>query len=50
LEIGIMLGFLALFIYVFFNRLAKAPLTPKNDPYLQEALHHHVEMHEEEAH
>ena len=50
LEIGIMLGFLALFVYVVFNQLAKAPLTPKNDPYLQEALHHHVEMHEEGAH
>jgi hypothetical protein len=42
-----MLGFLALFIYVVMTQLAKAPLTPKNDPYLEESLHHHVEMHEE---
>ena len=50
LELGTMLGFLALFIYVVMNQLSKAPLTPKNDPYLEEALNHHVEMHGEEAH
>jgi hypothetical protein len=50
LELGTMLGFLALFLFVVFNRLAKAPLTPKNDPYLHEALHHHVEMHGDEVH
>jgi len=50
LELGTMLGFLALFLFVVFNRLAKASLLPKNDPYMQESLHHHVEMHGEEAH
>jgi hypothetical protein len=50
LEIGTMLGFLAFFIYVVFNSLAKASLVPQNDPYLQESLHHHVEIHGEEAH
>jgi hypothetical protein len=42
LEIGTMLGFLALFLFVFFNSLAKAQLEPSNDPYLAESLHHHV--------
>lgn len=42
LEIGTMLGFLALFLYVGFSQLAKAPLIPRNDPYLGESLHHHV--------
>jgi len=43
LEIGIMLGFLAFFLYFVFQQLAKAPLLAKNDPYIQESLHHHVE-------
>lgn len=42
LEIGTMLGFLAGFLYFMFSRLAKASLTPQNDPYLEESLHHHV--------
>ncbi|HKK73709.1 MAG TPA: hypothetical protein VJ953_01445 [Saprospiraceae bacterium] len=42
LEIGIMIGFLAGFLYFVFSRLAKAPLRPKNDPFLIEAEHHHV--------
>ena len=50
LELGTMLGFLAFFIFVVFNRLTKASLIPKNDPYLQESLHHHVEIHGEESH
>ena len=37
LELGTMLGFLALFVYVVFNRLTKASLLPKNDPYLLKA-------------
>ncbi len=43
LELGTMLGFLSLFLYVFFNQLAKAPLIAKNDPYLEESLAHHIE-------
>ncbi|MCG8332104.1 MAG: quinol:cytochrome C oxidoreductase [Chitinophagales bacterium] len=50
LELGTMLGFLALFLFVVFNRLEKASLVPKNDPYLPEALHHHVELHGDDAH
>ncbi|HPQ20999.1 MAG TPA: hypothetical protein PK147_04065, partial [Saprospiraceae bacterium] len=42
LELGTFLGFLAFFLFVFFTFLSKAPLTPKNDPYLDESLHHHV--------
>ncbi len=42
LEIGTFIGFMGLFLLVFFTALAKAPLTPKNDPYIQESLHHHV--------
>ncbi|HMP29460.1 MAG TPA: hypothetical protein PKD85_07660 [Saprospiraceae bacterium] len=42
LEIGTMLGFLGLFCFIVFNALGKNALTPKNDPYLEESLHHHV--------
>lgn len=42
LEIGTMLGFLAFFLYVAFDRMTKASLTPKNDPYYAESAHHHV--------
>jgi hypothetical protein len=44
LELGTMLGFLAFFLFIVFNHLSKAPLMPKNDPYLGESLHHHVEQ------
>ena len=42
LELGTMLGFLALYLFVSFWRLSKAPLFPRNDPYAKEATHHHV--------
>ncbi len=42
LDLGVFIGFTALFIYVAFYHLSKASLQPKNDPYLEEALHHHV--------
>jgi hypothetical protein len=42
LEIGTFLGFGALFLFVFFTAFSKAALVPKNDPYLEESLHHHV--------
>lgn len=45
-ELGIFLGFCALFCYFIFLQLEKAALVPKNDPYLEETLHHQVEMHE----
>ena len=42
LEIGTFIGFLGLFLFFVFNKLEKAALVPKNDPYLEESLHHHV--------
>lgn len=42
LEIGTFLGFAALFVYFFLLQLAKAPLVPERDPYIDESLHHHV--------
>lgn len=42
LELGTMLGFLGFFGYFVFTTLSKSKLTPKNDPYIEESLHHHV--------
>lgn len=42
LELGTMIGFLCLFLFVFYNYLSKSNLVSKNDPYLSESLHHHV--------
>jgi hypothetical protein len=42
LEIGTMLGFLALFLYFVLLQLGKAALVPKNDPYMVESGHHSV--------
>jgi hypothetical protein len=36
-EILIFIGFLGVFLYMFFNNLAKRPIIPENDPYLKEA-------------
>lgn len=41
-DVGLLIGFLALFYTVTLYFLGKAALVPKNDPYLQESLHHHV--------
>ena len=41
-EIGLMLGFLAMFVATTLHFLSKAPLTPKKDAFLEESLHHHV--------
>jgi hypothetical protein len=49
-EIGTFLGFTALFIYVVFSQLEKAALLPKNDPYVEETLNHHVELHGDDHH
>jgi hypothetical protein len=52
-ELGIMIGFLSLFLFVFFSNLAKASLLPARDPYLEESLHHEtgalIESEQEEA-
>ena len=42
LELGTMIGFLCLFLFVFYTMLSKSSLVAKNDPYLSESLHHHV--------
>lgn len=39
-EIGIMLGFLSLFLFFVFTQLERASLVPLKDPYLEESLHH----------
>jgi hypothetical protein len=40
-EIGSILFFLGLFIFVVFTALTKAPLEPKNNPYIEESKHFH---------
>ncbi len=42
LEVGVMIGFLCLFLYVTLSSLSKANLIPKNDPYLEESIGHVV--------
>ncbi|MDR9486888.1 quinol:cytochrome C oxidoreductase [Salibacter sp.] len=41
-EIGMMLGYLGLFLFVVFNQLTKAPLVVKKHAFLEESLHHHI--------
>jgi len=41
-EIGTLIGFFGMFIYVVFNALSKVPIQVKNHPYLEESIHHHV--------
>jgi len=42
IEIGMFLGFAGLFALVVGNALTKASLVPKNHPFLDESIHHHV--------
>jgi hypothetical protein len=44
IEIGMMLGFLGLYLFVFFTSLTKASFLPKNDPYLDESEHHNYDV------
>ena len=46
IEIGVFLGFTAFFLFWVFNQMAKSPLLPLNDPYLEESLHHEVQAYE----
>jgi hypothetical protein len=39
-DLGVMIGFLSLFLFFFFNQLSKSSLVPMRDPYLEESLHH----------
>lgn len=40
-EIGSVLFFLGLFIFVVFSTLSKVPLTPKRNPFMEESKHFH---------
>jgi hypothetical protein len=42
IEAGMWLGYTGLFLGIVFFALSKAALIPKNHPYLEESLHHHV--------
>jgi len=42
IEIGIFLGFVGLFAYLSLNALSKVALAPKNHPFLEESVHHHI--------
>jgi Ni/Fe-hydrogenase subunit HybB-like protein len=43
IEIGMFLGYLGLYLFVTFSQMAKAPLqVGKNNPLLDESLHHHI--------
>jgi hypothetical protein len=46
-EIGIMLGFLSLFLFFFFSQLAKSSMVPLKDPFLEESLHHETGVYPE---
>ncbi|RFS22392.1 quinol:cytochrome C oxidoreductase [Chitinophaga silvatica] len=41
-EFGLGLGFVGLIIFLVSNQLTKAPLVPKNHPYLKESIVHHT--------
>jgi hypothetical protein len=41
-EFGTFIGFLGLFIHVVLRSLAKAPLIPRNHPFLKESETHHI--------
>ena len=41
-ELGMLLGYLGMFLFVVFNALTKAPLMVKNHPLLDESEHHHI--------
>lgn len=41
-ELGMWLGYAGLFTGIVFYALSRASLVPKNHPYLQESIHHHI--------
>ena len=42
LEIGTFMIFAAVYLLFVLNNLSKVPLFGKNDPMLEESLHHHI--------
>lgn len=47
-ELGVMIGFLCLFLFFFYRQLERAPLLPLKDPFLEESLHHSTGVYDEE--
>lgn len=45
LDLGIMLGFFSLLSFFVLGRLSRSPMIPVNDPFLEEAIHHHTGAH-----
>lgn len=41
-EIGTFLGFASLFAFIVSRALASASLVPRNHPYLEECMEHHI--------
>ena len=42
MEIGMAMIFAAVYLFVVLTSLTKLPLFGKNDPMLEESLHHHI--------
>ena len=42
IEIGVALGFAGIFTFSMLTALSKAPMVPKNHPFLDESLNHHI--------
>jgi hypothetical protein len=42
IEVGLFLTFAGIFAFIVLNTLTKAPLMPKNHPYLDESKHHEI--------
>ncbi len=42
MEVGLFMAFAGVFTFFILNTLTKAPLMPKNHPYLDESKHHHI--------
>ncbi len=41
-EIGVLLGFIGLFLNIVLTNLSRVPVLVKNHPYLEESIHHHL--------
>lgn len=42
LEVGLFMLFAGIFVFWILNTISKAPLVPKNHPYLDESKHHEI--------
>ncbi|MFC5282362.1 quinol:cytochrome C oxidoreductase [Pedobacter alpinus] len=42
IELGVAIGFIGLFAFSMLTSLSKAPLAPKNHPFMDESLHHQI--------